>query len=155
MGRAFFMLVVLFMINQANAAIEAQHFADPQLQQRYQSLVWELRCPKCQNQNIGDSNAPIAQDLRDEVAKLLREGKSDQDIQNYMVNRFGEFVLYRPKLDPVTWLLWFGPLLLLLVGSMAVWLLSGSNRPRIEQTNTNEERDSAARLASLLKEDDR
>ncbi|MDH2431230.1 cytochrome c-type biogenesis protein CcmH [Pokkaliibacter sp. MBI-7] len=155
MGRAFFMLLVLFMTNQVSAAIEAQHFADPQLQQRYQSLVWELRCPKCQNQNIGDSNAPIAQDLRDEVATLLREGKSDQDIQNYMVSRFGEFVLYRPKLDPVTWLLWFGPLLLLLVGGLAVWLLAGRSRPRIEQANTNELSDSAARLASLLKEDDR
>ena len=83
----------------------------------------ELRCPKCQNQNIADSDAPIAADLRQEVFRLLEDGRSDDEIVDYMVARYGEFVRYKPALNRDTAVLWFGPLAFLLVGVLALVLL--------------------------------
>ena len=78
-------------------------------------LVQELRCPKCQNQNIADSNAGLAKDIKDRAYKLLREGKSRGYITHYMVERYGDFITYRPPITKNTWVLWFGPLVLLIV----------------------------------------
>lgn len=101
-------------------AIEAElGFDDPALNERYRSLLHEIRCPKCLNTSIADSNAPIAADLRGEVHRKMAEGASDEEIVEFLVSRYGEFVVYRPPLTPATWALWSGPLVLLLIGAFA------------------------------------
>ena len=89
-------------------------------EQRFQHLIAELRCVMCQNQSLADSNAQIAHDLRHEVLELMRQGKSDREIKDFLVARYGEFVLYRPQVESKTWLLWFGPALVLLAGGILV-----------------------------------
>ena len=104
----------------AAAAAAPLQFADASEEARFRALVAELRCVMCQNQSLADSNAPIAQDLRAEVLRLMREGKSDPQIKQYLVERYTEFVLYKPPVKPSTWLLWFGPALVVLVGAGAI-----------------------------------
>ena len=89
-------------------------------ERRFHALVAELRCVMCQNQSLADSNAMIARDLRREVLKLMRQGKSDAQIKDFLVDRYGQFVLYRPQVRGGTWLLWFGPALVLLIGGVVV-----------------------------------
>lgn len=91
---------------------------------RFHALTAELRCVQCQNQSVADSNAPIAHDVRRQVLALMQQGRSDADIQHYLVERYGEFVLYRPRVEPATWLLWFGPGLLLVGAAalLAAWI---------------------------------
>jgi cytochrome c-type biogenesis protein CcmH len=96
-------------------------FRDAAEEQRFHALSAELRCVMCQNQSLADSNAQIAHDLRAEVLALMRQGRSDAQIKQFLVQRYGEFVLYRPQVDTSTWLLWFGPVLLLLGGGVLVW----------------------------------
>ena len=95
-------------------------FADRAEEARFRALVTELRCVMCQNQSLADSNAMVAQDLRREVLALMRQGKSDAQIEDYLVARYGEFVLYKPRVEERTWLLWFGPVALLLAGGLVV-----------------------------------
>ena len=90
--------------------------------ERFHDLVVELRCVMCQNQSLADSDAPIAHDLRREVLALMRQGRSDAQIRQYLVDRYGEFVLYRPRMEPGTWLLWFGPAALLLAAGAGIAL---------------------------------
>jgi cytochrome c-type biogenesis protein CcmH len=89
-------------------------------EQRFHALVAELRCVMCQNQSLADSNAMIARDLRREVLDLMRQGKSNAQIKQFLVERYGQFVLYRPQVRTGTWLLWFGPALVLLIGGIVV-----------------------------------
>ncbi|MET3929844.1 cytochrome c-type biogenesis protein CcmH [Lysobacter sp. OAE881] len=95
-------------------------FADTAEETRFHALVSELRCVMCQNQSLADSNAQIAVDLRREVLELMRKGKSDEEVKDFLVARYGEFVLYRPQVESKTWLLWFGPALVLLAGGIIV-----------------------------------
>jgi cytochrome c-type biogenesis protein CcmH len=95
-------------------------FRDHAEELRFRALTEQLRCVMCQNQSLADSNALIAQDLRKEVLGLMREGRSDEQIKQYLVARYTEFVLYQPRVGPSTWLLWFGPALLLAMGAAAV-----------------------------------
>ncbi|MBV6861999.1 cytochrome c-type biogenesis protein [Xanthomonas euvesicatoria] len=95
-------------------------YASAEEEARFHALTAELRCVQCQNQSLADSNAQIAQDLRREVLALMHEGRSDAQIRQFLVARYGEFVLYRPRVESRTWLLWFGPLLVLLLGAGAV-----------------------------------
>ncbi len=95
-------------------------FHDRAEERRFHALTSELRCVMCQNQSLADSNAQIAHDLRAEVLELMRQGKSDAQIKQFLVQRYGEFVLYRPQLEADTWLLWFGPLLLVIAGGIVV-----------------------------------
>ncbi len=95
-------------------------FQDPAEEARFHALAAELRCVMCQNQSLADSNAQIAYDLRAEVLELMREGRTDAQIKQFLVQRYGEFVLYRPQVESGTWLLWFGPALLVLVGGVVV-----------------------------------
>ena len=95
-------------------------FQDSAEEARFHALTSELRCVMCQNQSLADSNAQIAHDLRREVLKLMREGKSDDEVVAFLVQRYGEFVRYKPAMEPSTWLLWFGPALLLLGGGFVV-----------------------------------
>lgn len=96
-------------------------FADAAEERRFQRLTAELRCVMCQNQSLADSDAQIAHDLRREVLELMQEGKTDAQVKQFLVERYGEFVLYRPQVSGGTWLLWFGPGLLLLAGGVVVW----------------------------------
>ncbi len=93
-------------------------------EKRFRSLTDELRCVMCQNQSLADSDAQIAVDLRREILQLIRDGRSDQEIRDFLVDRYGEFVLYRPGVSPATILLWFGPLLVLLAGGWMVWRIT-------------------------------
>ena len=95
-------------------------FTDQSEADRFHELTAELRCVKCQNQSLADSNAAIAQDLRHEVLALMRQDKSNVEVKEYLVDRYGEFVLYRPQMDRKTWLLWFGPVLILLGGAVVL-----------------------------------
>lgn len=89
---------------------------------RFKALASELRCPKCQNQNIADSDSIIAQDLRQELYEMVQSGKTDQDILGFMVQRYGDFVLYAPPVKTNTYFLWFGPLVLLLL-LLLIWVV--------------------------------
>lgn len=115
------LLIPLASLN-ANAVIETYEFSTPELEVRYKALSQELRCPKCQNQNIADSNAPISRDLRAIVHEQLEAGASDEEIIVYLVDRYGEFVRYRPGIDNNTFWLWSAPLILLLMALTVVWL---------------------------------
>jgi len=92
-------------------------YRDAAEEARFHALTAELRCVQCQNQSLADSNAQIAHDLRREVLELMHQGRSDAQIKQFLVERYGEFVLYRPQVESRTWLLWFGPALLLLAGA--------------------------------------
>ena len=107
---------------QAQAVRDATplEFSDEAEARRFHALVAELRCVLCQNQSLADSNAQIAHDLRREVLDLMRSGRSDAEIRAFLVDRYGEFVLYRPRFGGHTWLLWLGPALVLLAGTLVV-----------------------------------
>lgn len=106
-------LMIAAVVLPAAAIDSHQPFKDPKLQARYESLNKQFRCLVCQNETIADSNADLAGDLRGEVYKMLAEGKTDQQIKNYMVDRYGDFVLYKPPVQDNTILLWAGPFILL------------------------------------------
>lgn len=114
-----FLLSFLFALH-VHAVIETYEFSTETDQKRYQVLVEELRCPKCQNQNLSGSNSPIAADLRRELHRLIGEGRHDDDIKDFMVKRYGNFVLYRPPLDKNTIILWSFPALLVFTGLAVV-----------------------------------
>jgi len=118
-----------------SAAIDVYQFDDPEKEQRFQKLAFELRCPKCQNQNIADSNAEIAKDLRTKIQQMLIAEKSDTEIVDYMVERYGDFVLYEPRVKPQTYLLWYGPGLFLVLGLIAVVLIIRNRNKAYDKTN--------------------
>jgi cytochrome c-type biogenesis protein CcmH len=142
--------LVISCAGSAYAAIDAYTFKNEAERARYTELTRELRCPKCQNQDIADSNAPIAADLRKEIYRMLGEGQSNQQIIDFMVDRYGEFVRYKPELNAHTWLLWFGPAGLLLGGVLLIGVIVVRRRKQpAEDANvlSDEERQ---RLAHLL-----
>jgi cytochrome c-type biogenesis protein CcmH len=101
-------------------AIDPLPFRDHAEELRFQHLTGELRCLVCQDEDLADSNADFARDLRHKVFELMQEGKSDAQIKQYLVDRYSDFVLYDPPVNPHTWLLWFGPLLILIAGGVVV-----------------------------------
>lgn len=113
-------LFALF-LTQAHAVVETHTFSSAEQKQAYDELIFELRCLVCQNQNLADSNAELALDLRNQVYTMLTEQKaSKEQIVDYMVSRYGEFVLYKPPIETHTALLWAGPFLFLLIGLIAL-----------------------------------
>jgi cytochrome c-type biogenesis protein CcmH len=137
----------------ASATNEAAMAADPVAEKRLQKLSEELRCLVCQNQTIADSNAELAQDLRREVRGMIKDGKSDKEIVDFMVTRYGDFVLYRPPVKGITLLLWGGPIALLLFGLFALqrYLRQRALRIAAEAPLSAEE---TSRAEALLKEMD-
>ncbi len=138
----------------ARAAIDTYEFKDESERERFRVLTEELRCPKCQNQNIADSNAPIATDLRREIFRMLEEGKGDDEIVDFLVARYGDFVRYKPPVNGRTLLLWYGPAGLL-VGGLLVLGVIVLRRRRVENAPedallTSDER---ARLDALLNQE--
>ena len=110
-------LLLLFAgLGTAFAGVEVHQFEQAEQEQQYNRLIAELRCLVCQNQNLADSNAELAQDLRQEVYEMIQAGASDQEIINFMVARYGDFVLYRPPFKATTAFLWIGPFIILIAG---------------------------------------
>ena len=146
----------LSMAGVAHAAIDTYEFAKEGDRERFRELTKELRCPKCQNQDIADSNAPIAADLRREIFRMLGEGKDNQQIIDFMVDRYGDFVRYKPALTGKTAILWFGPLVLLVGGFVVIGVIVGRRRTqRATRTDTlsAEERQRLDTLLDKTKDD--
>ena len=120
--RSLLIAIVLIFAALPALAIDPMPFTDRAQEVRYQNLLRELRCLQCQNQTLADSDADIARQLRNEVFRMIGEGKSDDEIKDFMTARYGEFVLYRPKVESGTWLLWFGPFVILAGGALALVL---------------------------------
>lgn len=118
MLRALISLCLLFTISTASFAEEMYPFTDKKQEVQFQYLLKELRCPVCQNQDLSDSNAGVAKDLRNEVYKMVITGNSDEDIIKHLTARFGDFILFKPELKSVTYLLWYGPVLFILLGAL-------------------------------------
>ncbi|MDT8894471.1 cytochrome c-type biogenesis protein [Halomonas sp. I1] len=131
----------------ALAAVEVRQFDDPVLEERYRDLTATLRCPKCQNQAIGDSDSPIAGDMRDRVYQQLQQGRSDKEILDFMVHRFGDYVLYNPRLEGRTLLLWGLPAALVMLGIVLVVMLVRARRHVAARGLSEAER---ARLDALV-----
>lgn len=148
------LFVVLFSLPlAANAAIDTYEFKDDATRERFQVLAAELRCPKCQNQNIADSNSPIAEDLRTELHRMLQSDATNDEIIDFMVTRYGEFVLYRPRLNEHTYLLWFGPAALLVLGIIVVLVVSRKKKDKTDSAGSGLSADEQQRLNDLLKQD--
>ena len=120
MMRILCLLLLITASTVSHAIDTGVAFDDPELQARYETLIEEVRCLKCQNQNLRDSNAFLASDLRREIRRLLEEGKTDAEIYDFLVTRYGEFALYRPRMSGKTLILWIAPLVLLLAGAFIV-----------------------------------
>ncbi|MFT3931495.1 MAG: cytochrome c-type biogenesis protein CcmH [Spongiibacteraceae bacterium] len=116
MRHFYFYIFLLFVAARASAAIDPYEFDNETQRERYQHFIEDLRCPKCQNQNLAGSDAPIANDLRHELQRLLKEGKTDSEIVEFMVSRYGEFILYQPPFDKKTAVLWLAPVAFFVVG---------------------------------------
>jgi cytochrome c-type biogenesis protein CcmH len=143
------MMRVLFLWLLSSAALAAAPVAlDAQQESRYQTLTQELRCLVCQNQNIADSHAPLAEDLRNQVRTQIASGRSDEQIKQYMTDRYGDFVLYKPPFKLETLLLWLGPAALVLLGLIVALLRIRHQRSDLPPTAPD-----AARLKKLLDED--
>ncbi len=149
--KSLLVLVLLLFSLPALAVIETYTFNNDVDQRRYQSFVEELRCPKCQNQNLSGSNSPIAADLRGELYRLINEGKSDTEIVQFMLDRYGDFILYRPRFTPQTAILWLAPAILLLSGLVVVVMVlrRRSNSDQLVDLSAAEQQ----RLQTLLDED--
>lgn len=128
MRRVFILLMLFIGLPVQAASVEVLTFESPEQEAQYHTLIKELRCLVCQNQNLADSNAELAQDLRRQTYDMVRAGKSSQEIADYMVARYGDFVLYRPRLSGKTLLLWTGPALFLLAGGWLLWRLMRDRR---------------------------
>lgn len=152
MKKTWLFLTALLFSSVAFSAIDALNFSSPQQESDYHQLTQSLRCPQCQNNNIADSNATIAVDMRGKVFELLQEGKSKNDVVDYMVARYGNFVTYNPPMTASTLVLWIAPLLLVLLG--VVFLLrrkpKAQNAVKSQDVLTDEDN---TRLAELLNKD--
>ncbi len=118
MKAALTFLAILLSMSAALAIDSDRAFDDPEMQARYETIISEIRCLQCQNQSIKDSNVSLAADLRREIRRMLAEGKSDAEIYDFLVTRYGEFALYRPRMAGKTLVLWLAPLMLLAAGAL-------------------------------------
>lgn len=149
--RLFSLALGLILSWSAFAAIDTYTFSSVAQEQQYRELTEQLRCPKCQNNSIADSNAIIAADMRGKVYELQQQGKSKQQIIDYMVARYGNFVTYEPPVTPATLILWVGPALFVLIGA-AVVILRARRRVEKEAPLSAQEQQ---RLQSLLASEDK
>ena len=153
MKRIFF--VALSLLISANIfAKEATPLAeDPAVEQRLIAISQEMRCLVCQNESLAGSRADLAQDLRRELRELIKQGKTDDEIKEYMLNRYGDFVLYRPQVKPLTWALWGGPFLLMLLGiaGLLVYLRQRGREMRANSLTDEEQRQASELLRESQK----
>ncbi|GAL28248.1 cytochrome c-type biogenesis protein [Vibrio maritimus] len=143
-------LVLAFSVN---ATIEIHEFDNLEQENQFKELSHTLRCPKCQNNTIGDSNAELAQDLRQKVYEMTKEGKSKDEIVDYMIARYGNFVTYNPPLTLATSILWLGPLFVIVLGFGLIIVRSRNNRAKkvVEAETWSDEKE--AKLKALLEEE--
>jgi cytochrome c-type biogenesis protein CcmH len=147
----FLLLFMAFQFAMPTYAGEAAPMAeDPVVEQRLIAISQELRCLVCQNESLAGSRADLAQDLRREIRTLIKADKTDAEIMDFMVTRYGDFVRYRPPVNPVTWLLWFGPFLLLLVGLWVLFRMVRSNQRNAQAPVLDPEQ--RAKAQSLLQD---
>ena len=152
MTRFGFLLLVMLFALSTHAGVDVHQFDDPTQEARYKKLVAELRCTVCQNQNLADSNADLAQDLRNKVYEMIRAGRTDGEIYAYMVERYGDFILYRPPMKSSTVLLWIGPFVFMGVG---VVLLINFIRRRRAEASAGIEEDRLEKARHLLEQEDK
>ena len=134
------LLLLALLLAGSVAALHPKDFQSPEEEARYRALAKELRCVMCQNQSLADSPAGVADDMRRQVLALIREGKNDAEITAFFQARYGDFILYRPQVKPVTWALWFGPALLLLVGAGVVVSIVRRQQPTAPAEPATEDR---------------
>jgi cytochrome c-type biogenesis protein CcmH len=140
----------LVFVNSAQAGIEERTFSNPEHEALYDKLIYELRCVVCQNENIAASNADIAKDLRDLVYNMITEkNMNEEQIKDFVVERYGNFVLYRPPVEKSTWLLWGGPFIMLFIGLVALFMVVRNNRRKHEQATMNDKE--REKIRDLLK----
>lgn len=152
------LLIACLLSVASYAAIDVYDFDSVQQEAQYRGLIEELRCPKCQNQNLAGSDAPIAQDLKQKTYDMIKDGRSDSEIRTYMQDRYGDFISYKPPVRPSTWVLWFFPpllLILLLIGwfwqsKRRQLVASGKSGVKIENTATALSAAEKAELDRLL-----
>ena len=152
------LLIACLLSVASYAAIDVYDFDSVQQEAQYRGLIEELRCPKCQNQNLAGSDAPIAQDLKQKTYDMIKDGRSDSEIRAYMQDRYGDFISYKPPVRPSTWILWFFPpllLILLLIGwfwqsKRRQLVASGKSGVKIENTATALSAAEKAELDRLL-----
>ncbi len=142
-----FMVLIFSGAAHTASAIDADlQFASPDDELRYQRLVEELRCLVCQNQNLAESNAGLAKDLRQRTYEMIKSGQSDEQILDYMVERYGDFVLYRPPFKPLTIVLWTAPAVFLLLVAGSFWLYSRRRKSKSVDSLSSDERRQAQSL---------
>ena len=152
MKKTWLFLTAILFSSVAFSAIDALNFTSPQQESDYHQLTQSLRCPQCQNNNIADSNATIAVDMRGKVFELLQEGKSKNDVVDYMVARYGNFVTYDPPMTASTLVLWIAPLLLVLLGVVFLLRRKPKAQSAVKSQDVLTDEDNA-RLAELLNKD--
>lgn len=152
MKKTWLFLTALLFSSVAFSAIDALNFTSPQQESDYHQLTQSLRCPQCQNNNIADSNATIAVDMRGKVFELLQEGKSKNDVVDYMVARYGNFVTYDPPMTASTLVLWIAPLLLVLLGVVFLLRRKPKAQSAVKSQDVLTDEDNA-RLVELLNKD--
>lgn len=142
MKSLLFIFTLLFSLSSLNATVEVKQFKNAQQEQRYKHIIDELRCLVCQNQNISGSNAGLAQDLRKQVHKMIIAGESDEAIFDFMVTRYGDFVLYRPPFKVTTFFLWVGPFVIFAIGLFALMRFIGQRKKNVitELSSTDKEK---------------
>ena len=151
MKRALLSVLLMLMTASAFAKEAAPLAQDPVLEARLMRLSKELRCLVCQNETLADSQADLANDLRNEVREKMRQGMSDAEIKHYLTQRYGDFVLYRPPVKSITWLLWFGPFVLLLGAAASLVFFLKRRRRTLDETPLSVAE--AARIQSLLNQE--
>ena len=144
-----FMFLLIGLSFSVNAGLEIREFTNKDQEARYNQLIDELRCLVCQNQNLADSNASLAVDLRNQVFKMINEGKSDKEIMDFMVTRYGDFVLYRPPFKTSTFFLWVGPFIIFIIG-VFVLIRFIRSRKTVVTTLTDNDKE---KLKQLLEQD--
>ena len=140
-------LLVAGLSMSAWANIDTYQFDNPRQEAQYRALIEEFRCPKCQNQNLAGSDAPIAQDLKQKTYNMVKDGRSDAEIRQYMNERYGDFISYKPPVRPSTWILWFFPPVLL-VFVMLAWFIRNRNSSKRAAVIANPIEDGYAPLSA-------
>jgi cytochrome c-type biogenesis protein CcmH len=154
-ARVLLPLLLVWLVAPALAQVRRERpvIDDPALEQRLKTLSQDLRCLVCQNETLADSRADLAEDLRDEIREQMKAGKSDKEIISFLTARYGQFILYKPQVTPTTYLLWFGPFVLLLAGLAVLFRYIKQRRELIpENPLTSEER---RRAEEMLRTDTR
>jgi cytochrome c-type biogenesis protein CcmH len=151
MIRIFLAITLLIFSFSASAlTTDIYSFDSPKQQKQFQNLTQQFRCLVCQNENLADSNAPLAQDLRFQIYKMVKQNKSNQDITQYLLKRYGDFVLFKPRFGKLTFILWLGPFIMLVVALLRLtWLIQTRRKKNRKFTFTKQERE---RIKHLLRE---